>query len=58
MCDLCGDARHQTSVSRRHFLKTGALAALAPWAMGTAFAGDPPARVSRRHRTRLRPRTH
>jgi len=43
MCDLCGDARHHTAVSRRHFLKTGALAALAQWSMGDAFAADPPA---------------
>jgi len=26
MCDVCGDAQHQTEVSRRDFLKTGALA--------------------------------
>jgi carbonic anhydrase len=30
-------------VSRRNFLKTGALVALAPWSMGVAFAADPPA---------------
>jgi carbonic anhydrase len=43
MCDICGDARHELPVSRRDFLMTGALAALAPWGMGAAFAADPPA---------------
>ena len=43
MCDACGDAQHEPQVSRRDFLRTGALAALAPWSMGVAFAADPPA---------------
>jgi len=43
MCDLCGDARHEPRVSRRDFLRTGALVALAPWSMGVAVAADPPA---------------
>jgi carbonic anhydrase len=43
MCDVCGDAQHEPQVSRRDFLRTGALAALAPWSIGAAFAADPPA---------------
>jgi len=43
MCDLCGDAQHEPQVSRRDFLRTGALAALVPWSIGAAFAADPPA---------------
>ncbi len=45
MCEVCGDAQHEpgAQVSRRDFLRTGALAALAPWSMGAAFAADPPA---------------
>jgi carbonic anhydrase len=43
MCVLCGDARHEPQVSRRNFLKTGALVVLAPWSMSVAFAADPPA---------------
>ena len=43
MCDICGDEQHELPVSRRHFLKTGAFAALAPWTVGAAFAADPPA---------------
>ena len=43
MCDVCGDAQHVPQVTRRDFLKTGALAALVPWSIGTAFAADPPA---------------
>ena len=43
MCDACGDARHELPVSRRDFLKTGALAALVPWSIGAAVAADPPA---------------
>jgi carbonic anhydrase len=43
MCDLCGDAQHESQVSRRDFLRTGALAALVPWSIGAAFAADPPA---------------
>lgn len=43
MCDLCGDAQHEPRVSRRDFLRTGALAALVPWSMEVAIAADPPA---------------
>ena len=43
MCDLCGDLEHEPEVSRRSFLRTGAVAALAPWAIGAAVAADPPA---------------
>ena len=43
MCDVCGDAQHEPPVSRRDFLKTGALAALVPWGVGAAIAADPPA---------------
>jgi len=43
MCDVCGDAQHELQVSRRDFLRTGALAALVPWSMGAAIAADPPA---------------
>lgn len=42
MCDVCGDLQHEPEVSRRSFLRTGALAALVPWSMGAAFAADPP----------------
>jgi len=44
MCDICGDAQHEPEarVSRRDFLRTGALAALVPWSIGEAFAADPP----------------
>ena len=38
MCDVCGDAQHEPRVSRRDFLKTGALAALVPWSIGAAIA--------------------
>jgi carbonic anhydrase len=43
MCDVCGDAQHELQVSRRDFLRTGALAALVPWSVGVAIAADPPA---------------
>src|SRR5438093_13531393 len=43
MCDVCGNAQHEPQVSRRDFLRTGALAALVPWSMGVAIAADPPA---------------
>ena len=45
MCDICGDAQHEpdAQVSRRDFLRTGALAALMPLSIGAAFAADPPA---------------
>lgn len=42
MCDLSGDAQHETRVSRRNFLAVSALAALAPWSIGCAVAADPP----------------
>ena len=43
MCDACGDAQHEPQVSRRDFLRSGALAALAPWSVGVALAAEPPA---------------
>jgi len=43
MCDVCGDAQHEPQVTRRDFLRTGALAALVPWGIGVAIAADPPA---------------
>ena len=43
MCDVCGDAQHEAQLSRRDFLRTGAVAALVPWSMGTAIAAAPPA---------------
>ena len=43
MCDVCGNAQHEPQVSRRDFLRTGALAALVPWSIGAAIAADPPA---------------
>ena len=43
MCDSCGDVQHQPQLSRRGFLRTGALAALVPWSAGIALAADPPA---------------
>lgn len=43
LCELCDDARHASHVSRRGFLRTGALAALAPWSIGAALAADAPA---------------
>ena len=43
MCEVCGNAQHEPQVSRRDFLRTGALAALVPWSMGVAIAADPPA---------------
>lgn len=42
MCNACGDERHEPSTSRRSFLATGAVAALAPWSIGAAWAADPP----------------
>lgn len=42
MCELCGDAQHESQVSRRDFLTVGAVAALAPWSIGVAVAADPP----------------
>src|SRR6266436_5876486 len=36
MCFVCGDAQHETQVSRRDFLRTGALAALVPWSIRAA----------------------
>jgi len=43
MCEVCGDAQHEPEVSRRDFLRTGALATLAPWSIGSALAAAPPA---------------
>src|SRR6266478_4618282 len=43
MCDVCGDAQHEPHISRRVFLRTGALAALVPWSIGAAVAAAPPA---------------
>jgi carbonic anhydrase len=43
MCDICGDAQHEPQLTRRDFLRTGALATLVPWSMGVAIAADPPA---------------
>jgi carbonic anhydrase len=43
MCNLCGDEQHEPQVSRRDFLRAGALAALVPWSMSGAIAADPPA---------------
>jgi carbonic anhydrase len=43
MSDLTGDPQYEPQVSRRVFLKAGALAALMPQGMGVAFAaGTPP----------------
>ena len=42
MCQVCGDARHAAGNSRRGFLRTGTLAALAPWGLDLAVAADPP----------------
>jgi carbonic anhydrase len=42
MCTICGDDDHVAGTTRRDFLKTGSMAALAPWMMGQAFAADPP----------------
>ncbi len=42
MCDVCGDAQHELLMSRRDFVRTGALAALVPW-MAAATAADAPA---------------
>jgi len=44
MCGLCGDAKHESQVSRRDFLRTGALAALVPLGMNVAHAADAPAK--------------
>src|SRR5256885_15845053 len=43
MCHLCADARQAARVTRRNFLRTGAVAALAPWGIGSAFEADAPA---------------
>ncbi len=43
MCMVCGNAQHVPQVSRRDFLRVGALATLATWTGGAAFAADPPA---------------
>jgi len=41
MCDVCDDPQHEPTVTRRNFLRTGALAALAPWTASTALAAAP-----------------
>jgi len=43
MCNVCGDPQHELEVTRRDFLRTGALATLAPWTIGGALAAAPPA---------------
>jgi len=43
MCNACDDDQHDHAAGRRSFLATGALAALAPFAVGRALAADPPA---------------
>ena len=42
MCTICGDDDHIAGTTRSDFLKTGSMAALAPWMMGQAFAAAPP----------------
>ena len=42
MCGVCGDVHHEPDVSRRDFLRTSALATLASWSIGSAFAAAPP----------------
>jgi carbonic anhydrase len=42
MCAFRGHPQLEIQASRRDFLKTGALAALAPWGMGLAIAADAP----------------
>jgi carbonic anhydrase len=42
MCDVCGDVRHEPQISRREFLRAGALAALIPWSIGVAADGPVP----------------
>ena len=42
MGTIGGDDEHVAATARRNFLKTGSMAALAPWMMGQAFAADPP----------------
>jgi len=44
MCELCGNSNHEPRVSRRDFLRTGALAALVPLGMNLAHAADAPAK--------------
>jgi carbonic anhydrase len=41
MCESCGDARHEPQMSRREFLGTSAVMALASWGMGIAAAAEP-----------------
>lgn len=43
MCQGCGEEPHESHVSRRAILKTGALLALTPWSMGAAPAAASPA---------------
>ena len=42
MCEQCGDLQHEPALSRRTFLRTGAVAALTPWIAHSAWAADPP----------------
>ena len=42
MCTICGDASHEPAVSRRTFLATSTVAALAPWSIAETLAADPP----------------
>jgi carbonic anhydrase len=41
MCEFCGDTRHDLFVSRRDFLKAGAVIGLAPWTVGAVAAEAP-----------------
>ena len=43
MRDVCGDGQHEPQASRRDFLRTSVLVALAAWRMDVAVAADPPA---------------
>jgi carbonic anhydrase len=52
MCGVCGDAKHESRVSRRDFLRTGALAALVPLGMNVAHAADAPAKGAPHRKTR------
>ncbi len=41
MCELCRAVQREPRVSRRDFLRTSALAALAPWSTGVVVAAEP-----------------
>ncbi|SPE23354.1 Carbonic anhydrase [Burkholderiales bacterium] len=43
MCERCGNAQHEGGVSRRDFLWSGALVALAAWRAGATSAAEPAA---------------